>query len=128
MTHVAHITRARLAELPALDLVWALDGYLWSPCRRRLQRVQDLDRLARDVLALGATVRWMSCSSGPTELCSVEARAILLDVRLLDHWPWFVRRMLSHGLAHLCAGESEAAALTWQRRVYGDIINPEDDL
>jgi len=97
------------------------DGYLYNSHGRPGHHVFGLDVLARDALAAGVDVVWADLPPEQAAFCDCRHRRIVLALWLYWAWPWHLRAILCHELAHAWVGPSEERAHCWARRHYGDV-------
>lgn len=97
------------------------DGYLYNAAGRPGRHVLGLDVLARDALDAAVDVVWADLPASLPAFCDCHGRRIVLAVWLYWAWPWHLRAILCHELAHAWVGPSEERAHCWALRHYGDV-------
>jgi len=107
----------------AVDLGWLLAGYL-PDAQGRPVRIEGIERIAADMLAAHAVLEWRELPGDYPGVCNCRERRIALAPWLMETWPLFIRRVLTEEVGHVYAGPSDDRACAWQRRRYGDLLEP----
>lgn len=101
-----------------IDAELAAMGYLVSADRRRWRYVHGLGGIVRDGLTLSATLWWAPELGARAGGCDLLHHRVLLAPWLIDAWPWLIRDVVGHEVAHVAVGRSQARARQWQGSRY----------